>query len=87
MGADSVSCAKCLLRHGADVNRQVFTGYSPLHLAAEKGHRTLVAVLLDQGAYLDLEADHKLTPIFLAAQFGHLECLEILLKCAKERGT
>jgi hypothetical protein len=55
-------------------------------LAAEKGHKALVDVLLDHGAYLDLEADHKLTPIFLASQFGHLECLEILLKCAKDRG-
>lgn len=68
------------------MNRQVFTGYSPLHLAAEKGYSGMVELLLDQGGYLDLEADHKLTPIFLASQFGHIHCLETLLKCAKDRG-
>ena len=84
--AESLDCVRCLLRRGAEINQQVYTGYTPLHMAAEKGYGSIVAYLIGHGARLETGADFDLTPIFLASQFGHSGCLKFMLKVAKEKG-
>lgn len=69
------------------MNVRVYTGYSPLHLAAEHGHANIVNYLLQHGAQQDVRSEHGLTPIFLAANFGHIDCLKCLLRHAKEKGN
>lgn len=84
--SDSIDCVRLLLRNGAHINHQIYTGYTALHTAAEKGHATILAYLVGHGARLDICADENLTPVFLASQFGHKDCLRILLKIAKDKG-
>lgn len=74
------------MKKGADVNQRVYTGYTPLHLAAERGYASILDYLLKHGAKQDVRADHNLTPIFLAAHWGHVDCLRILLRSAKDEG-
>ena len=75
-----------LLRKGADINQQIYTGYTALHVAAEQGFTRILGYLIGHGARIDTTADEGLTPIFLASQFGHKECLKILLQTAIDKG-
>jgi len=57
----------------------IFSGLSPLQLAASNGNKAVVAVLLENGARLDCEYNDDLKPLSLAAQNGHEEVVELLL--------
>ena len=45
-----LSIAKILLKHGADVEVKSRLGYSPLHMAINKGNISLAKLLLEYGA-------------------------------------
>ncbi|XP_069117030.1 ankyrin repeat and SOCS box protein 3-like [Argopecten irradians] len=87
-GAESFECVTLLMRKGAVVriNYQNYTGFTPLHTAAERGFTHILDYLIKHGARLDMFADVDITPIFLASQFGHKDCLQILLQTASEKG-
>ena len=87
MKKNNVECVKLLLSYQADINRQQFSGTSPLHHAATEGLLDIVNCLLEQGASLKVVEDYNITPIFTAAQYGQTECLKAMLWTAKERGT
>ena len=55
-------------------------GRTPLHWAAEQGHRNVVIVLLRAGACVDPRSQRNATPIMLAASRGHVEVFRVLLK-------
>ncbi|CAG5124879.1 unnamed protein product, partial [Candidula unifasciata] len=83
----ALQCFHTLLKKDADVNARIYTGYSALHLAAEKGLTHYVNLLLQHGADVDIYADHNLSPLFLAAHKGHTDCVKFLIKYAKNRGV
>ncbi|KAI8785032.1 myotrophin [Biomphalaria glabrata] len=87
INSGSFPCFRTLIKKEADVNARVYTRYSPLHLAAEKGLAHFVSLLLQHGAELDVYADHNLSPLFLAAHKGHTDCVKLLIKFAKDRGV
>src|SRR6185503_5154497 len=69
-----------LLKREANVNAANEEGTTPLFIAAEKGHRDIVALLLDKGADVKQErADSGEPPLFIAAQEGHREIVALLL--------
>ncbi|CAN0444837.1 unnamed protein product, partial [Ectocarpus sp. 12 AP-2014] len=59
-GAENVSTA--LMTAGANPNVRDLTNRSPLHLAAEAGHRHVIGILLVKGADIDAWNDRRETP-------------------------
>jgi len=72
-----------LLERGANPNAKGHAGYTPLHLAAFKGHVEIVKLLLERGANPNAEDNNGETPLHLAAQEGRVEIVKLLL----ERGA
>ncbi|ELS32432.1 MULTISPECIES: ankyrin repeat domain-containing protein [Pseudanabaena] len=69
-----VEVVKILIEKGADVNVQTFSG-TPLSVAARKGDKEIVNLLIDAGADLDAE-----TPLNCALENGHYDIAIQLLE-------
>ncbi|KAK8060972.1 hypothetical protein PG996_010902 [Apiospora saccharicola] len=60
-----------LLRKGAQITRtDAYARRSPLSLAAQFGHESIVELLIEHGAHLDHAARQGLTPLMLAVRGG-----------------
>lgn len=73
------AAARALLARGADVNKP---GWTPLHYAATgttAEQARIVALLLEQHAYIDAESPNGTTPLMMAAQYGTYDALQALL--------
>ena len=68
-----------LLKAGADPCKCTDTGWSPLSIAAYKGHDDVVKLLLEEGAPTE-EADPTLSALLQAATKGLPETVELLLR-------
>jgi len=53
-------------------------GYTPLHLAADRGNRELVELLLSDGADVSLKDADGFTPLELAQEAGHADIVAAL---------
>jgi uncharacterized protein len=81
MGAltGNLEAVKALLARDADVNK---TGWAPLHYAASAGsrqHVAIIALLLENHAYIDATSPNGTTPLMMAAQYGSNEAVQLLL--------
>ena len=71
--------AKTLIARDADVNK---TGWTPLHYAAsgvQARQPAMVALLLEQHAYIDATSPNGSTPLMMAAMYGNTSTLKLLL--------
>lgn len=73
------SAVEALLRSNADPCKCTDTGWSPLSIAAYKGHDDVVRLLLEEGAPTE-EADPTLSALLQAATKGLPETVELLLR-------
>ena len=71
---------KVLLENGAEPNKTNRKGWTPLHMAAECGFKSvsMVRMLLDWGADPRKEDKDGDTPMSVAAKNGHREVLALL---------
>ncbi len=77
---DDVALARERLDEGEDPNYGDFTYFGPvLKLAGERGHREMVALLLDRGADIELTDDVGWRPLASAAREGQTEVVRLLL--------
>ena len=53
------------------VNEANALGQTALHVAAQRGHRSVVEFLLDQDALVNVENRLRQTPLHLACQYNH----------------
>jgi uncharacterized protein len=74
-----LEAVRALLARDADVNK---TGWTPLHYAASAGssqHLAIIALLLENHAYIDATSPNGTTPLMMAAQYGSTEAVQLLL--------
>ena len=71
-----VQIAEQLVKRGADVNK---TGWAPLHYAASAGNVPIIALLIENSAYIDAESPNGTTPLMMAAMYGTPEAVKLLL--------
>ncbi|KAA0153563.1 hypothetical protein FNF29_02952 [Cafeteria roenbergensis] len=79
--AGSTAEASRLLDAGAPVdwNNAAEYGSTALVLAAERGHKDTVELLLDRGADIEVKDRYGSTALVLAAERGHKDTVELLL--------
>lgn len=73
------AAVEALLRAGGDPCKCTDTGWSPLSIAAYKGHDDVVRLLLEEGAPTE-EADPTLSALLQAATKGLPDTVELLLQ-------
>jgi uncharacterized protein len=69
-----------LIEHKAEVNKP---GWTPLHYACSNGEpqsSAMVALLLENHAYIDAESPNRTTPLMMAARYGHADVIKLLLE-------
>ncbi|XP_053323897.1 serine/threonine-protein phosphatase 6 regulatory ankyrin repeat subunit B-like [Spea bombifrons] len=62
------------------MNKQAKNGWSPLLVAAERGHTEVVKILLQNHARVDVFDEHGKAALHLAAEKGHDEIADVLLR-------
>ncbi|WP_087746152.1 MULTISPECIES: ankyrin repeat domain-containing protein [unclassified Acidovorax] len=74
-----VEVVKALIARDADVNKP---GWTPLHYAASgtmPEHARIIALLLENHAYIDAASPNGTTPLMMAAQYGTSDAVQLLL--------
>uniref|UniRef100_K7FN42 Uncharacterized protein n=1 Tax=Pelodiscus sinensis TaxID=13735 RepID=K7FN42_PELSI len=61
------------------INKQAKNGWSPLLVAAERGHTAIVKILLQHHARVDVFDEHGKAALHLAAENGHDQIADVLL--------
>lgn len=75
-----MNAAERYVDEGDSVNApRAADGRTPLHAAAQQGHRKMVTYLLNQGASVNAKDNEGNTPLHLAAAGGHDSTVRILL--------
>jgi ankyrin repeat protein len=65
-----------LIARDAHVNKP---GWAPLHYAATGGHLEIMAMLLEEHAFIDAESPNKSTPLMMAAMYAAPAAVKLLL--------
>lgn len=74
-----VEVVKALIARDADVNKP---GWTALHYAASgttPEHARIIALLLENHAYIDAASPNGTTPLMMAAQYGTSDAVQLLL--------
>jgi len=83
---NSLAILDALLEAGADVGGTGTNGWTPLHMAAARGHGDKTKRLIDAGSDINrrTEVDGGETPLMEAAYAGHPETVQLLLKAGAD---
>ncbi|ART54987.1 hypothetical protein CBP36_10910 [Acidovorax carolinensis] len=74
-----IEAVKALIARDADVNKP---GWTALHYAASgttPEHTRIIALLLENHAYIDAASPNGTTPLMMAAQYGTSDAVQLLL--------
>ena len=69
---------KVLVEKGADINKAMNDGFTPLLMASLKGHVEVVGVLVENGADINKANNDGYTPLIIAEALGHSEIVALL---------
>ena len=80
--------ARLLLEKGAEVDRAMKDGATPLYIACQNGHVDAARLLLERGAEVDRVVEKwqwkGATPLYIACQNGHVDVVRLLLEKGAE---
>lgn len=73
---------RLLLLHKADPNSSSQNGYNvfPIHAALSAGNNTIVKMLIEAGAEVNVAQSSRITPLHIAAQQGNIDIIILLLE-------
>ena len=80
----NLPAARALIKLDADVNK---TGWTPLHYAASgttQDAKAMVALLLEENAYIDAASPNGTTPLMMAAFYGTPSAVKLLLEAGAD---
>lgn len=74
-----------VVKHKADIDKEPRSSIlrTPLHLAAIRGHTSIVRLLVQAGCDKNCKDFDENTPLHHASEFGHFECIIYLVKEAE----
>jgi ankyrin repeat protein len=78
----SFESAKLLIESGADLNRAMNTGSTPLFIASQKNHFAVAKLLVEAGANINLAFQGR-TPLQIAKSKGYTELTQFLESLSK----
>lgn len=76
----NLQAARALIARDADVNK---TGWTPLHYAASgttQEAKAMVALLLEESAYIDAASPNGTTPLMMAVRYGQADVARLLVE-------
>jgi len=79
VGMRSVQIVTLLVNRGADVNKSINMGLSPLHYAVATANYAVIKLLLDRGANPRCKKMNHQTPLHAAAQKKQIDIIKLLL--------
>ncbi|KAL7286667.1 hypothetical protein TKK_0019162 [Trichogramma kaykai] len=82
--AGDVAALNLFLSHGADVNLTSYK-HSPLHIAAQYRNAEIVEILLERGAYPNVEDQERSTPLHSLARVCLCECVGFYQFCDRRK--
>lgn len=80
--SESLPTVMLLLDAKANIEAPDQNGWTALHIAASKGNKELVSLLLSRGAQVNATTTANQTPILMAACNGHTQVVQELIKAS-----
>jgi ankyrin repeat protein len=74
-----VEVVNALIATGADVNKAINDGCTPIYEASSYGHLEVVQALIAAGADVNKAGNYGYTPISQASSYGHLKVVQALI--------
>lgn len=62
-----------------NINKLNGFGFAPLHMAAFEGNLDVVKVLIEQGAYIDIQTNTGMSALEIAVIEGNFDCAQLLI--------
>ena len=75
---------RALIEKGADIKKVVDGGFTPLLMAAEKGHDAVVRALIEADVDINKATDIGMPPLYMAAEFGREAVVLALIKAGAD---
>ena len=75
---------RALIEKGADIKKVVDGGFTPLLMAAEKGHDAVMHALIEADVDINKATDIGMPPLYMAAEFGREAVVLALIKAGAD---